>query len=170
MTFPQIALFSKYLRALWVFSFKKWRYTLLKYSKVNSVKREMYSCCIYILKIQKNICCISKFYIFNIYISVGTWIELKFNKLWTASNLIGRTLNSLEPRFVHQNQTSQTPSKSPNIKPVRAETGQTQAQIWKNWTSNPSEPRFVYQNWSTNPPKPSKNPKLWTHELGSTQH
>ena len=29
-----------------------------------------------------------------------------YNELWTDSNLMDRTSNSLEPRFIHQNQTS----------------------------------------------------------------
>ena len=69
---------------------------------------------------------------------------------------------------------TQTPSKSLNFKTIWPETRQTQAQIWKNRTSNICEPaRFAYQNRTTNPTEvtePSKNSELRTHELGSTIH
>ena len=43
------------------------------------------------------------------------WIKPKYNELQTASNLTGRTSNSLEPRFVHQNQTLSNPSKKTEL-------------------------------------------------------
>ena len=96
-------------------------------------------------------------------------IESKYNELRTASNVTGRTSNSLEPKFIHQNQ-NRTPPKSPNFEPIHPEIGRTQAQICKNRTSNLSKLRFVYQNQAMNPPEPFKNPELRTHEVGLTQH
>ena len=58
--------------------------------------------------------------------------------------------------------TLSNPSKCLNFELFWHEIGQTQAQIWKNRTSNPSEPRFVKSNRTTNPPKISNfNPTNW---------
>ena len=53
-----------------------------------------------------------------------------------------------------------TPSKSLNFEPVQPETSQTQAQIWKNWTSNPSESGFIYQNQTRQNPWTGSDPTL----------
>ena len=78
------------------------------------------------------------------------------NELQATSNLTGRVSNSLEPRFVHQNQTS-NPSKMPDLQTCSARNGQNPGQ-------NPDKPNFkLFQTQGTmNPPKPSKNPKLQT--------
>lgn len=89
--------------------------------------------------------------------SVGS--NPKIMQFGTTLNLTVRTSNSLEPRFVHQTQTSNP------FKPLQKawtsllftvclarnwlNPDRTQIQIWKNWTLNPSEPKFVYQNQPT---------------------
>ena len=50
-------------------------------------------------------------------------------ELFRTLTLTGRTSNSLEPKFVHQNQFQTLPQKSPNIEIVQPETGLNQALI-----------------------------------------
>ena len=78
----------------------------------------------------------------------SSWIEHKYNERRTPLNLTGRNLNSLKPRFIHQNQNLNPFDSNPYKKP---ELQTCLAKIQKNRTSNPSEPRFVYQNRTTKP-------------------
>ena len=88
-------------------------------------------------------------------------VELgKSNSEFTQTQVHPPKLN-LEP--------TRTSPKSPKIKHIQPEMGQTSTQIWSNQTSNSSETRFINQNPTTNPPEPSKHPELRTHELCSTQ-
>ena len=91
-----------------------------------------------------------------------------YNKFQTASNLTGRSPNSLKPRFIHQNQTL-----NPFEPLQKARTSNLFGQKW-------AEPRPKYPGKLTFEPfqtqvhlpklnyEPSKNPELWTHELGLT--
>ena len=90
-------------------------------------------------------------------------IEPKYNELRTASNLIGQTSNLLEPRFVHQNQTS-NPFELLQKAPTLNLFGQKQAQ-------NLDKPNFVPFQILVRLPKPNykpyKNPELRTHNISN---
>ena len=89
----------------------------------------------------------------------------KYNEIWTASNLTGRTSNSLEPRLVYQNRTSKSHeplqktklwtcstrnglNPGPNLQKPKFEPFHTQVRLLK---SNYEPTRTLYKSRTSNP-------------------
>ena len=87
-----------------------------------------------------------------------------FVQLWVLPyECPGLCSNILKPSIILQNKSSNPfKPKSPNFKPVQPETGQTYAQILRNWTLNSSEPgSSTKKNYE--PIRTLLNPELQTH-------